>query len=185
MTSTDVRRTYWIITGVLAAVILVALLLALLPWALARPQQDDVPPTPTPRPTPTSIPTLAGTSERLLVCQRQVGLAMNARQMVGAANLADNGQLSLRWVSLDWPVTDLDDALPGVITALDVALEVWKGDCAVYDRVSIDVYDRRQDAQAHRLTVRAQMNDLLRWQAGELGDPELLDQLRITQIGAK
>ena len=182
MARIDSRLTYRIIAGVLAAIILVAVGSAILTWTLSRPPSTSVRLDPTARPTPTAIPTLAGTSETLLVCQRQVAQAMNARQMVGAASLADDQQLLLRWVSLDWPVTSLDDALPGVILSMDAALEVWKGGCAVYDRVSVDVYDRRADREVHRLTVQAQMDDLLRWQAGELGDKELLDRLKTLQV---
>jgi hypothetical protein len=176
----DSRRTYRIITGVLAAIVLVTL--AILAWALIRlpsTQANSTVPPPRP-PTQTPIPPLAGVSDELLVCQRQATLAMHARQMVGAANLADDRQLRLRWLSIEWPVEDLEDALPGVILGLDVAAEVWQEGCAVYDLASIEVYDRRQEQQVHRLTVQAHVRDLLRWRAGDLRDSELLDRLEVT-----
>lgn len=137
--------------------------------------------TPFPTITPTPAPTLPNVTEALLVCQRDVGLAMHERGLVGAANISGDHLLLLSWVSLDWPVQDLDDALSGVIMGFDAAVEVWTGGCAVYDRVQIAVSDRRNDKQAHRLTVQANMDDLLAWQANKLSDKELLIRLQVTE----
>jgi hypothetical protein len=189
MARADPGRTYRLVVIVLAAITLVALILAGLALALTRPPSAQAiaatltaQPAPAWTGTPTPVPTLPGVTDALLVCQRQAVLAMNARQMVGAANLGDDGQLRLRWVSLDWPVAALDDAMPGVVLGLDAAAEVWEEGCAVYDRVWIEVYDRREDTQAHRLTVHARMDDLRRWRAGEIADGELLDQLETVQV---
>jgi hypothetical protein len=138
-------------------------------------------PTVTPPPTPTPIPTLPGVSSELLVCQRKAGRAMNARNMVGAVNISDDHLFLLNWLSLDWEISDLDDALPGVIMGFDVALDVWQRDCAVYDRVQIEVSERRGEEQTHQLTVQAQMDDLLKWRAGGLSDKELIARLKVTQ----
>ena len=131
--------------------------------------------------TPTPVPTLPGVSDELLVCQREAGFAMNERTLVGAVNISDDHLFLLSWVSGDWTVNDLDDALPGVILGFDVALDVWQGGCAVYDRVRIDVWDRRGEEQIRQLTVQAQMDDLLQWRAGELSDSELIARLQVTQ----
>jgi len=137
--------------------------------------------TPLPTMTPTPAPTLPGVTEALLVCQRDVGFALHRRNLIGAANISDDHQLLLSWISLDWPIQDLDDALPGVILGFDAAIEVWKGGCAVYDRVQITVWDRRNDEQIHRLTVQADLNDLLAWQANELSDKELIIRLQVSE----
>jgi hypothetical protein len=140
-------------------------------------------PTPTalPTATPTPAPTLPGVSENLLVCQRNVGFALHKRNMVSAANISDDHLLLLSWVSLSWPIHDLDDALAGVILGFDAAIEVWKNQCAVYDRVRIVVWDRRQDEQIHRFTVQADVDELLAWQTGELSDKELIMRLQVTE----
>jgi hypothetical protein len=138
---------------------------------------------PTQTPTPTPVPTLAGVSQDLLVCQREAGRAMNARGMIGAANISGDHLLSVSWVSRDWQVRDLDDALSGVIMGFDVALEVWERGCAVYDRVQVDVYDGPGDKRVHRLTVRVPMDDLLEWRAGAFGDQQLIARLEVTQPG--
>jgi hypothetical protein len=138
-------------------------------------------PTAPPTFTPTPVPTLPGVSEELLVCQRDAGFAMNERNLVGAVNISDDHLFLLSWISRDWMVNDLDDALPGVILGFDVALDVWQEGCAVYDRVRIDVWDRRAEEQMHQLTVQAQMDDLLQWRAGKLSDGELLARLQVTQ----
>jgi hypothetical protein len=198
MPSPAPRRAFVLLTALLTAILVFVLALALLTWALTRPLPADAvaatrtaQPDPDDRPaTPTPIPTLAAVSEELLVCQRQAALALNARQLVGAANLAADRELRLRWVSMDWAVEALDDALPGVVLGLDAALEVWKDGCAFYDRVEIEVYDRRKPAdsgraqkeQVLRLTVRAQVDDLLRWRAGEIGDRELLGRLEVGRL---
>jgi hypothetical protein len=109
--------------------------------------------------------------------------------MAGAANLAGDHLLRLRWVSMDWVVEDLDDALPGVVQGLDAALDAWQEGCALYDRVTIQVYDRRAvedkdrtvERQALRLTLQAEMDDLLRWRGGEIGDAELLERLEVLE----
>jgi hypothetical protein len=186
MSNTAAQRTYRTIVYVLTTIMFITGAMAILVWALARPRPTGVPGTPTSgpagRPTPTAIPTLAGTSDELLVCQREMGRALYARQMVGAANLADDGQLYLRWVSESRAINTLQDARSGVLKGLDAALEVRRGECAVFDRVTIDVYDRREDRQVHRLTVQAGVDDLVRWQAGDLGDRELLARLATVQV---
>lgn len=198
MTSPASRRTFVFLTALLAAILVFVLALTLLTWALTRPlPADAVAATRAAQSylegrsaTPTPIPTLAAVNEELLVCQRQVALALNARQLAGAANLAADRELRLRWVSMDWAVEALDDALPGVVLGLDAALEVWKEGCALYDRVAIEVYDRRevahrgraQEQQVLRLTVRAQIDDLLKWRAGEIGDRELLERLEVERV---
>jgi hypothetical protein len=135
-------------------------------------------------PAPTPVPTLPGVRPDLLLCQRQAGQAMYARGMAGAVNLADDRQLTFYWISQAWGISDLDSALAGVISSLDVALEVWQNGCTVYDRVQIDVYDREGQAQIHRLVVTAQMSDLLRWRAGEIDDATLLGQLTVVRVEA-
>lgn len=198
MTPPASRRTFVLLTALLAAILVFVLALALLTWAWTRPlPADAVAATRTAQlhledrgATPTPVPTLAAVREELLVCQRQAGLALNARQLSGAANLAADRELRLRWVSMDWAVDTLDDALPGVVLGLDAALEVWQDGCAFYDRVEIEVYDRRkpadsgraQEQQVLRLTVRAQIDDLLHWRAGEIGDGELLERLEIVRL---
>jgi hypothetical protein len=129
----------------------------------------------------TPVPTLAGVNAELLLCQRQASQAMHARRMVGAVNLADNRQITFRWVSMDWRISDLDSALAGVISGLDVALEVWQGGCMAYDRVRIEVYDREGEAQAHRFTVTVGMNDALEWRTGKLDDAALIERLQVEQ----
>ena len=192
------RRTFTILAAALAAILLVALALAIWAWSLTRSlPARTAQPSPARTATPTPIPTLPAVSGELLVCQRQVARAMNARRMVGAANLAADRELRLRWVSLDWAVDALDDALPGVVQGLDAALEVWQEGCAVYDRVEMEVYDRRsiadrdriagggraEERQVLRLTVRAKIDDLLQWRAGEIGDRELLERLEVIRAG--
>ena len=137
--------------------------------------------TPFPTATPTPAPTLPNVTETLLVCQRDIGFALNRRNLVSAVNISGDHLLLLSWVSLNWPIQDLDDALSGVILGFDAAVEAWKNGCAVYDRVQIAVWDRRNDQQIHRLTVQANMDDLLAWQANELSDKELLIRLQVTE----
>lgn len=198
MTPPASHRTFALLTVLLTVILLVALALALLTWTWTRPlPADAVAATRTAQSyleggaaTPTPIPTLAAVRGELLVCQRQAVLALNARQLSGAANLAADRELRLRWVSMDWAVDTMGDALPGVVLGLDAALEVWKDGCAFYDRVEIEVYDRRkpadsghaQEQQVLRLTVRAQIDDLLRWRAGEIGDRELLERLEVGRV---
>jgi hypothetical protein len=138
-------------------------------------------PTSLPTSTPTPAPPVPGISEPLLICQRQAGQAMSARGMPGAANLSDDHLLLMKWVSMDWPVQNLDDAMPGVVTGLDVALDVWNEGCTVFDRVQVEVYDRRDNRQALRLTVLAQVDDVLKWRAGEMRDSDLIARLTVTQ----
>jgi hypothetical protein len=192
--SSSSRRIFILLTALLTAILVFALALAVLVWTVTRPLAPRaVAATRTAQPTraapPTPIPTLAAVSEELLVCQRQVGLAMNARKMAGAANLAADRELRLRWVSMDWAVDTLDDALPGVVLGLDAALDAWEEGCTLYDRVQIEVYDRRkpedsgraEERQVLRLTVRAGIDDLLQWRAGEIGDRELLDRVEVVR----
>ena len=191
------RRTFAILIAVLAATLLLALALAFGVWTLLHPPAADGAqqlPAQTASPTPrhqNGVPTLAAVTDELLVCQRQVARALNARQLAAAAALLDDRTLRLRWVSMDWTVDTLNDALPGVILGLDAALEAWQEGCAVYDRVEIEVYDRRpvergnrtEEGQIHQLTVQATLDDLLDWRAGTIGDRELLDRLEVTRTG--
>ena len=190
MASTGPERTYRLIVGILAGLIFVtlilvglALVLARLPSRRATAARLTAAPSiaHTMTPAPTAVPTLAGVSAELLVCQRQAGQAMVARQMVGAVNISDDGLLRLKWVSLDWPVSDLESGLTGVIMGLDVALAVSEGTCDVYDRVQIEIYDRQGNEQTHKLTVYAHMDDALKWRAGELNDGELLARLEVVR----
>jgi len=190
MASAGSERTYRLIVGVLAGLIVVTLVLAGLALALNRPPSGRaIAATLTAAPGaayavtpgPTAVPTLPGVSPELLVCQRQAGQAMVARQMVGAVNLSDDRLLRLKWVSLDWPVSGLDSALAGVVAGLDVALSLREEACDVYDEVQIEVYDRQENEQTHKLTVRAQMDDALKWRAGELTDRELIARLDVTR----
>jgi hypothetical protein len=135
-------------------------------------------------PLPTPIPTLPGVSPELLLCQRRAGQAMHDRQMVGAVNLADDRTMTVVWVSRDWSVSDLDSALAGVISGLDLSLEVWQSGCTVYDWVAIEVYDREGSGQVHRLTVTARMSDVLGWRLGKLDDATLIAGLEVEQIAA-
>jgi hypothetical protein len=133
-------------------------------------------------PVPTPVPTLPGVRPELLLCQRQAGQAMQARGMAGAVNLSDDRQITFHWVSPASKISGLDSALAGVISSLDVALEVWQDGCTVFDRVQIEVYDREGQAQIHRLRVTAQMSDALRWRAGEIDDAALLGRLAVVRI---
>lgn len=184
------RHTYRIIAGVLALLtvgVLATMAVVLLanrppsPAAIAATMAALPSPTPTVTPTPTPVPTVPGVSAELLVCQREASREMSARDMVGAVNISDDHRFLVAWFSLDWPVNDLDSALAGVVMAFDVALDVWQGGCAVYDRVQVEVYDQRQGQQAHRLTVIGQMDDLLAWRDGRLGDRDLVTRLEVTQ----
>jgi hypothetical protein len=130
-------------------------------------------------PVPSPVPTLPGVDAKLLLCQRQAGQAMYTRHMVGAVNLADDRRITFQWISRDWAVSDLDSALAGVMSSLDAALEVWQEGCMLFDQVEIDVYDRAGDAQNHRLTVTAQMDDVLSWRTGRLSDTALLARLEV------
>jgi len=141
-------------------------------------------PTSQPTSTPTPAPTVPGLSEQLLVCQSYAGQAMSTRGMPGAANLSDDHLLLMKWVSMDWPVQNLDDAMPGVVIGLDVALDVWGKGCTVFDRVQIEVYDRRDNRQALRMTILAQVDDVLKWRAGEMRDSDMIARLSVTQAAA-
>lgn len=138
-------------------------------------------PTLSPTQTPTPAPAVPGVNDALLVCQRTVGFELNERNLVAAVNLSDNHILSMSWLSKDWPVDDLNDALPGIVLAFDAAIEAWKGGCAVYDRVQIDVWDRREGQQTYRLGIEAMVDDLLKWREGEFGDQALVQRLQVKQ----
>ena len=185
------RRVYRIVIVALALVTLVVLgVIGAALIASRPPSAEDIAatltalpsPTLTSTPTPTPIPTVPGVSADLLVCQREVGRAMNARRMVGTANISGDHQLLISWLSTSGPVRDLDDALPGVVLGFDVALEIWERGCAIYDRIRVDVYDGPPEQRVHRLTVRVPMDDLLQWRGGKFGDRELIARLEVTQI---
>lgn len=190
-TSSSPRRTFRTVVGILLLVTAGILGCIGIVLAVNRPPSGKAiaatltalpSPTPTFTSTPTPVPTLAGVSDALLVCQREAGRAMDARNMVGAVNISEDHLFLMKWVSLDWQVDALDDALAGVIMGFDVALEVWKKGCAVYDRVQIEVYDRRGERQTHQFSVHAQMDDLLNWRAGELNDTDLIARLKVAQV---
>jgi len=174
------QRTYRLIVLSLIGISVVAVGLVTTALIVTRPptaQQAAATLTATPAPTP--VPTLAGVRPELLLCQRQAGQAMHTRRMVGAVNLADDHRITFQWVSWDWPISDLNSALAGVMSSLDVALEVWQQGCTFYDRIEIEVYDREGNAQNHRLTVTAQMDDALRWRTGTLSDTAMLARLSV------
>ncbi len=184
------QRTFRMVVAVLALAMVCVLAFVGILLFLNRPPSAEAiaatlaaMPTPTALPTsiPTPVPTLPGISEQLLVCQREAGQAMSSRGMPGAVNLSDDHLLLMKWVSMNWPVQNLDDALPGVVTGLDVALDVWEKGCTVFDRVQIEVYDRRDNRQALRLTALAQVDDVLKWRAGQLQDSDLIARLTVTQ----
>jgi hypothetical protein len=184
------RRTFRILVSILAVItviilgfigVVLAMNLPPSPTEIAATLAALPNPTSTAVPSPTPVPTLPGVTEALLVCQREASQAMVARSMVGAVNLSENHLFLLKWVSRDWQVEDLNDALAGVIMGFDVALDVWDQGCAVYDRVQIDVYDQRGDRQEHRFSVQAQMDDLLKWKAGGLSDSGLIARLEIAR----
>lgn len=184
------KQTYRLVIGALALTALLVLIVVGVvivaslppsPEAMAATLTALPSPTPTVTPVPTAVPTVPGVSENLLVCQREVGRAMNVRNMVGTANVSDDHRLSIGWVSTDWVVQDLEDALSGIIQAFDVALAVWEQGCRVYDRVQVDVYDGPPEARVYRLTVRATMDDLLRWRAGEYTAQALVSRLEVIQ----
>jgi hypothetical protein len=185
MLDVPTQRTYRVIVLILVGISILAVSLVAAALIVTRPPSaQQVAATLTaasPRhaatPVPTPVPTLPGVSPELLLCQRQAGQAMHARQMTGAVSLADDRRLAFQWVSQEWPITDLDGALAGVMSSLDVALEVWQSGCTLYDRVQIEVYDREQGQQVHRLTVVAQMSDVLYWRTGEINDAELIARL--------
>ena len=184
------RNVYQIIVialAVVAAIVVigtVALLVASRPpssKAIAATLTALPTPTPTTTPTPTPVPTLPAVSGNTLLCQREAGEAMSARSMVGTVNISGDHLLWMSWVSTEWQVRDMDDALSGVIMGFDVALDVWQRGCGVYDRVQIDVYDGPGDSRTHRLTVHAPMDDLLRWRAGEFTDNQLIARLQVVE----
>jgi len=190
MTEPSPNRAYRIIVGVLVAAILgifcfaAALLVAQrLPTSAAVAATLTAIPrhSPTLTPTPTPVPTIPATNPELLLCQRRAGQAMKARNMVGAVNISGDHLFLLTWFSLDKQIFDLQDALPGLVMAYDVALELWEEDCALYDRVQVDVYDGPGDRQEYKLTVHTGMDDLLRWRAGELSDEILLERIEVIQ----
>lgn len=183
------RKVYRLVIGILGLVTLLVLIVVGIVLTNARPPSPEemaatltaLPTlTPTQTPIPTAIPTVPGVSADLLVCQREAAAAMNARNLVGTVNISDDHLLMMSWVSQDWQVNDLDDALSGIIMGFDVALDVWERGCAVYDRVQIQIYDGPGDQRRYRLSVECKMDDLLRWRAGEYGDKELIARLVVT-----
>lgn len=172
--------------GIIALIVLVAVGVVLatsLPPTAAQiaATLTALPPAPAQTPTPTPVSPVAGTSPELLVCQREAGQAMNERELAGAVNVSDDHRLLINWVSTTRAVHDLDDALSGVILGFEAALEIWDQGCAVYDRVQIDVYDGPRDQQIHRLSVKAGIDDLLKWHAGEYRDQDLVAHLQVAQ----
>jgi len=189
MLDVPTQRTYRLIVLILAGISTIVLAIVAAALVGTRPPtaqqvaatRTAVYPRYTATPLLTPIPTLAGVSPELLICQRQASQAMYARQMVGAVNLADDRRITFVWVSRDWSVSNLESALAGVISSLDVSLEVWQEGCAVYDRVEIQVYDGEGTRQAHRLTVTAQMSDALDWRTGNINDAVLIERLEVEQ----
>jgi hypothetical protein len=184
------KHAYRIVVGALASVAVIIVVVTIALVVASRPPSAEAiaatltampTPTPTLTPTPTPIPTIPAVSGDLLLCQREAGRAMNARSMVGTVNISGDHLLLMSWVSTEWQIIDLDDALSGVIMGFDVALDVWQRGCAVYDRVQIDVYDGPGDSREHRLTVHAPMDDLLKWRGGEFTDKELIARLQVTR----
>jgi hypothetical protein len=190
MLDAPTQRTYRLIVLILIGVSAVVLVTVAVALIVARPPtaqelaatRTAIHPRHTATPLPTPIPTLAGTSPELLLCQRQASQAIYARQMVGAVNLAEDRRITFVWVARDWPVSNLDSALAGVMSSLDVSLEVWQSGCTIYDWVQIKVYDGKGARQTHRLTVTARMSDALHWRAGEIDDATLIDRLEVDQI---
>jgi hypothetical protein len=190
MNSSQPERVYQLMIiglGTVALIVFIAVGAVFIATRPPTPQQvaatlTALPPPPaTATPTPTPVPPVPGTSPELLVCQREAGRAMNERGLVGAVNLSGDHQLLMNWVSTDTAVFDLDDALPGIISGLRAVLEIWDQGCALYDRVEIDVYDGPRDRPIHRLSVKAQIDDLLKWHAGEYGEQELVARLEVVQ----
>jgi len=190
MLDVPTQRTYRLIVLILTGISTIVLAIVAAALVITRPPMAQqvaatrtaVYPRHTVTPLPTPIPTLAGVSPELLLCQRQASQAMYARQMVGAVNLADDRRITFVWVSRDWPVSNLDSALAGIVSSLDVSLEVWQEGCRVYDRVEIQVFDGEGTRQAHRLTVTAQMSDALDWRTGNINDASLIERLEVEQI---
>lgn len=184
------ERVYRVVVVALGAIALIVVVAVGIVFAASRPPTaaeiaatlTALPPPAAPQtPTPTPVPPVPGTSPELLVCQREAGQAMNERELVGAVNVSDDHRLLMNWVSTNAAIRDLDDALSGIILGFDAALEIWDQGCAVYDRVQIDVYDGPRDHQAHRLSVKAQIDDLLKWHAGEYRDQDLVARLEVTR----
>lgn len=130
-------------------------------------------------PTPTPVPPVPGTSPELLVCQREAGQAMNERELVGAVNVSDDHRLLMNWVSTAGAIGNLEDALPGVILGFQAALEIWDQGCTVYDRVQIEIYDGPRHQHTHRYSVKAGIDDLLKWRAGQYRDQDLVARLEV------
>ena len=184
------ERVYRVVVVALGAIALIVVVAVGIVFAASRPPTaaeiaatlTALPPPAAPQtPTPTPVPPVPGTSPELLVCQREAGQAMNERELVGAVNVSDDHRLLMNWVSTNAAIRDLDDALSGIILGFDAALQIWDQGCAVYDRVQIDVYDGPRDQQAHRLSVKAQIDDLLKWHAGEYRDQDLVARLEVTR----
>ena len=184
MLDVPTQRAYRLIVLSLVGISAIALIIVAVALVVTRPPtaRQAVATHHTATPLPTPIPTLAGVSPELLLCQRQAAQAMHARQMVGAVNLADDRTITFLWGSRDWPVSNLDSALAGVMSSLDVSLEVWQGGCTFYDRVEIKVYDGAGAARTHRFTVTARMSDTLDWRMGKMDDAALLARLEVEPL---
>ena len=190
MNPSQPERVYRVVVVALGAIALIVVVAVGVVFAVSRPPTAaDIAatltalplPAATQTPTPTPVPPVPGTSPELLVCQREAGQAMNERKLVGAVNVSDDHRLLMNWVSTDAAIRDLDDALSGIILGFGAALEIWDQGCAVYDRVQIDVYDGPRDQQTHRLSVKARIDDLLKWHAGEYRDQDLVARLEIAR----
>jgi hypothetical protein len=190
MLDVPTQRTYRLIVLILVGISTVVLATVAAALMITRPPtareiaatRTAAHPQHTATPLPTPIPTLPGVSPELLLCQRQASQAVYARQMVGAVNLADDRRITFVWVSRDWPVSNLDSALAGVMSSLDVSLEVWQDGCTVFDWIQIQVYEGEGPRQAYRLTVTARMSDALDWRAGKIDDATLIARLEVDQI---
>jgi hypothetical protein len=130
-------------------------------------------------PSPTPFPTLPPVNVDYLVCQREAGAAMHARQMVGAVQVASDGRFELTWLCRDRPIDDLEDALDGVMQAFLVALQTRDEDRCPFDQVWIQVWDERAEQRAFRLGVGASVVDLVAWHSGAIDDQQLIARLEV------
>jgi hypothetical protein len=135
--------------------------------------------TPTPSSSPTPFPTLPPVNADCLVCQREAGVEMHARQMVGAVHITGDGRFELTWLCRDRPIDKLDDALDGLTGAFLVALQTRDEDRCPFDQVWIQVWDERAEQRAFRLGVSASVADLVAWHNGAIGDQQLIERLEV------